>query len=65
MMYIEGHWENVDTLEGIVKIVREHYNSELADRMDWLIDEMIDSFNDEIEELKDQIYSYDDDYDDY
>lgn len=65
MMYIEGHWEAASSLEDISKIVREYYNPELADRMDWLIDEMISSFNDEIDELKDQIYSYDDDYDDY
>ena len=29
MMYIEGHWETVDTLQDISRIVREYYNYEL------------------------------------
>lgn len=37
MMYIEGHWENVDTLSDISKIIREYYNYELADKMDGLL----------------------------
>ncbi len=33
MMYIEGHWESVDSLNDIAKIIREYYNYELADKM--------------------------------
>lgn len=39
MKYIEGHWETVDSLRDISRIIREYYNRELADEMDALIDE--------------------------
>ena len=38
MMYVEGHWETVDTLSDISRIVREYYNYELADVLDELIE---------------------------
>ena len=57
MMYIEGHWETVDTLNDISRIVREYYNYELADVLDELIPE--NNFNQEdiyrLEELEDII----------
>ena len=37
MMYIEGHWETVDNLRDISRVIREYYNDELADKMDELI----------------------------
>jgi hypothetical protein len=37
-MYIEGRWEFVNSLSDISRIIREHYNYELADKMDELID---------------------------
>lgn len=37
MMYIEGHWEYVSSLEDIVRVIREYYNDELADKMEELI----------------------------
>lgn len=37
MMYIEGHWETVNTLSDISRIIREYYNDDLADEMDRLI----------------------------
>lgn len=37
MMYIEGHWETVDSLNDVVKVVREYYNYELANRMEELM----------------------------
>ena len=58
MMYIEGHWETVDTLEDIVRIIREYYNQELADKIEFEIESMVDAFNNKIEELEDQIYQY-------
>lgn len=50
MMYIEGHWETVDSLEDVVRVIREYYNYELADKMDDLI-ESISISNDERERL--------------
>ena len=37
MMYIDGHWETVNGLKDISKIIREYYNEELADEMDRLL----------------------------
>lgn len=64
MMYIEGHWETVDTLEDAARIIDEYYNVELADRMRVLIDQLVDAFNNKIEELEDQIYQWECDEDD-
>lgn len=36
-MCIEGHWETVNTLSDISRIIREYYNDELADKMDELL----------------------------
>lgn len=33
MMYVEGHWETVDSMKDVVRIIREYYNYELADKM--------------------------------
>jgi hypothetical protein len=63
MTHIEGHWETVESLEDVSRIIREYYNRELADKMDELVDELIGSFKDRIEYLEDQIYTYDDEYD--
>ena len=60
MMRIEGHWETVDSLQDVIKIVREYYNEELADRADELLLDLIDGFRTRIEELT----YYDDGWDD-
>lgn len=39
MMQIEGHWETVNTLQDVVRVVREYYNRELADVIEELIPE--------------------------
>lgn len=39
MIYIEDHWETVDSLQDISRIIREYYNRDLANEMDELIDE--------------------------
>lgn len=54
MMNIEGHWENVDTLEDVARIVREYYNRELADKLEELIPEDVASAEDlaELDELR-------------
>lgn len=38
MKYIEGHWETVDDLRDVSRVIREYYNRELADEMDKLIE---------------------------
>lgn len=64
MMYIEGHWETIDSLRDISKIIREHYNRELADELD----KFIDAQEAEIRDIKLQLYNtpiYDEDDDCY
>ena len=51
MMYIEKHWETIDDLRDISRVIREYYNRDLADEMDKLIDIQ----EDEIETLKDEV----------
>lgn len=58
-MRIEGHWETVNTLEDIAKIIKEYYNDELANRMY----ELIEIQEDEIKELKEELNWYYDHYD--
>lgn len=65
MIRIEGHWEEVSTLEDVARIVREYYNEELADEMLGLIDQLVDGFTNKIEDLEEQIYVYSDDDDWY
>lgn len=55
MMYIEGHWETVTSLEDVARIIREYYNRELADELDKLIDEQ----EEYIVELKNDIINLD------
>lgn len=46
MMYIDKHWETVDSLRDISGIIREYYNRELADVLDMLIVEQEEFIND-------------------
>jgi hypothetical protein len=46
MIYIEKHWETVDSLRDISRIIREYYNRELADELDMLIVEQEEFIND-------------------
>lgn len=55
MMYIEGHWETIDSLRDISKIIREYYNRELADELDKLIEEQ----EEYIVDLKNEIINLD------
>ena len=54
MMRIEGHWETVDTLQDVVRVIREYYNRELADVLEELIPDDNISAADlaELEELR-------------
>lgn len=65
MMYIEGHWESVDTLDDIIKVIREYYNPELADELESQIESMVDAFNNKIEDLEYNIWSLEDELEDY
>lgn len=38
MMNIEGHWETIDDLRDVSRIIREYYNRDLADEIDRLIE---------------------------
>lgn len=64
MMYIEGHWESVDTLDDIIKVIREYYNPELADELELQIERMVDAFNNKIESLEYEIWSLEDELED-
>ena len=55
MMYIEGHWETVTSLEDVARVIREYYNRELADELDNLIKEQ----EEYIVDLKNEIINLD------
>lgn len=57
MIHIEGRWETVDNLRDVSRIIRECYNSELADKMDSLIDEeeAQEKYEKQVRELEDVI----------
>lgn len=55
MKYIEGHWETVNDLRDISRIIREYYNRELADELDKLIEEQ-EAY---IDDLKNEIINLD------
>lgn len=53
MMNIEGHWETINNLRDVSRVIREYYNRELADEMDNLIEIQ----ENEILELKNELYN--------
>ena len=55
MMKIEGHWETVETLHDVSRMIREYYNYELADKLDELISEIEDNNSSYVRELEDTI----------
>lgn len=57
MLHIEGHWETVDSLQDVSRIIREYYNTELADEIDSLIDECEaqEKYEKQVRELEDVI----------
>lgn len=59
MKFIEGHWETIDNLRDISRIIREYYNRELADEMDNLIEiqeDEIKSLREEIDWMYNRVY---------
>lgn len=65
MILINNNWEKADTLQDIAKILKEHYNYELGEAMELLLEndsddleylkDSLDSAKDAIEILQDQI----------
>lgn len=61
MIRIEGHWERIDTLRDVSRVIREYYNHELADVLDELTDNFIEEYDrreimrDRLQELEDVI----------
>ena len=57
MLHIEEHWETVDSLRDVSRIIREYYNTELADEIDSLIDEYEaqEKYEKQVRELEDVI----------
>lgn len=57
MLHIEGHWETVDSLRDVSRIIREYYNSELADEVDRLVEnyEVQEKYEEQVRELEDVI----------
>ena len=53
MMYIEKHWETIDNLRDVSRVIREYYNRELADELDKFIEEQ----EEEILYLKNELYN--------
>ena len=46
MVYIEKHWETINDLRDLSRVIREYYNRELADELDKLIVEQEEFIND-------------------
>lgn len=61
MIYIEGNWENAESLQDIAKIIKEYYNTELADKLYEIIDcqgnykEQVDRLENVIDEIRDLV----------
>lgn len=64
MNYVEGNWENADSLQDIARIIKEYYNTELADKLYEIIDEIdcqgnykeqVDRLENVIDEIKDLV----------
>lgn len=57
MIRIEGHWETVDTLSDVSRVIREYYNEEIADKLDELVEdyESQENYEEQVRELEDII----------
>lgn len=53
MILINNNWEKADTLQDIAKIIKEHYNYELGETMELLLE----NDSDDLECLKDSLDS--------
>lgn len=55
MVFINSHWENVENLNDVSNIIRDSFNTDLADAMDKLLTKMEQKSDSLEEELGDEI----------
>lgn len=55
MVFINSHWENVENLNDVSNIIRDSFNTDLADAMDKLLTKMEQKSGSLEEELGDEI----------
>lgn len=53
MILVNGNWEMVADVEDVSRVIREYYNSDLADELDKIVDNLVQ-----------EIYSSNTDYED-
>lgn len=58
MIYIEGHWESIDSLGDVSRVIREYYNDELADILDEFIPDskFLEADLEELEDLREIVH---------
>lgn len=57
MVFINGQWENVEKLDDVSRIIRESFNTDLADAMDKLLAEAEQRNNNLENDLEGEIYN--------
>lgn len=57
MVFINGHWENVENLNDVSNIIRDSFNTDLADAMDKLLAEAEQRNNNLENDLEGEIYN--------
>lgn len=63
MVFINGHWENIENLDDVSCIIRDSFNTDLADAMDKLLAEAEQGNNNlenDLDELDGEIYDLQD-----
>ena len=60
MVFINGHWENIENLNDVSRIIRESFNTDLADAMDKLLTKREQKRDLLEEELEGEIYDLQD-----
>lgn len=57
MVFINGHWENIENLNDVSNIIRDSFNTDLADAMDKLLAEAEQRNNNLENDLEGEIYN--------
>lgn len=60
MVFINSHWENVENLNDVSNIIRDSFNTDLADAMDKLLAEAEQRNNNLENDLEGEIYNLQD-----
>ena len=60
MVFINSHWENVENLNDVSNIIRDSFNTDLADAMDKLLAEAEQKNNNLENDLEGEIYDLQD-----